>query len=86
MQFNPQLYAMAKNTAATAKNTAATAKQHNKQEKIYRKEDISNNHYKNNNVQGVEWSQFEWKTYETQMTVSMEDTVEIQGISENSVT
>lgn len=34
----------------------------------------------------MEWSQFEWKTYESQMTVSLEDTVEIQGISENSVT
>lgn len=93
MQFNPQLYAMAKNTAAMAKNTAAmaenaaaTPKQHYKQEKIYRKEDIPNNYYKNNSIQGVKWSQFEWKTYESQMTVSLEDTVEIQGISENSVT
>lgn len=93
MQFNPQLYAMAKNTAAMAKNTAAmaenaaaTPKQHYKQEKIYGKEDIPNNYYKNNSIQGVKWSQFEWKTYENQMTVSLEDTVEIQGISENSVT
>lgn len=93
MQFNPQLYAMAKNTAAMAENTAAmaknaaaTPKQHYKQEKIYGKEDIPNNYYKNNSIQGVKWSQFEWKTYESQMTVSLEDTVEIQGISENSVT
>lgn len=93
MQFNPQLYAMAKNaaamaenTAAMAKNAAATPKQHYKQEKIYGKEDIPNNYYKNNSIQGVKWSQFEWKTYESQMTVSLEDTVEIQGISENSVT
>lgn len=86
MQFNPQLYAMAKNTAAIAKNAAATPKQHYKQVKIHKKEDIPNHYYKYNNVQGVEWSQFEWKTYESQMTVSLEDTVEIQGISENSVT
>lgn len=107
MQFNPQLYTMAKNTAAMAKNTvamanntaaiakntaaiaknaAATPKQHYKQVKIHKKEDIPNHYYKYNNVQGVEWSQFEWKTYESQMTVSLEDTVEIQGISENSVT
>lgn len=107
MQFNPQLYAMAKNTAAMAKNTVAMAKntaaiakntaaiaknavatptQHYKQVKIHKKEDIPNHYYKYNNVQGVEWSQFEWKTYESQMTVSLEDTVEIQGISENSVT
>lgn len=31
---------------------------------------------------GVSWSQFEWKTYDTQMTVSVEDTVNVEHISE----
>lgn len=37
MQFNPQLYAMAKNTATIAKNAAATPKQHYKQKKLIEK-------------------------------------------------
>lgn len=31
---------------------------------------------------GVSWLQFEWKTYDTQMTVSVEDTVNVEHISE----
>ena len=31
---------------------------------------------------GVSWSQFEWKTYDTLMTVSVEDTVNVEHISE----
>lgn len=31
---------------------------------------------------GVSWSQFEWKTYDTQMTVSVEDTVNVEHISQ----
>ena len=31
---------------------------------------------------GVSWSQFEWKTYDTQMTVSVGDTVNVERISE----
>ena len=30
---------------------------------------------------GVSWSQFEWKTYDTQMTVTFEDSVKVEGIS-----
>lgn len=30
---------------------------------------------------GVSWSQFEWKTYDTQMTVAFEDTVKVGDIS-----
>ena len=30
---------------------------------------------------GVSWSQFEWKTYDTQMTVAFEDTVKVEDIS-----
>ena len=37
---------------------------------------------RNENISGVEWSEFEWKTYETQMSVSIGKSVTIQGISE----
>ena len=30
---------------------------------------------------GVSWSQFEWKTFDTQMKVSFEDTIKIEDIS-----
>ena len=30
---------------------------------------------------GVSWSQFEWKTYDTQMTVTFEDSVKVESIS-----
>ena len=30
---------------------------------------------------GVSWSQSEWKTYDTQMTVTFEDSVKVEGIS-----
>ena len=30
---------------------------------------------------GVSWSQFEWKTYDMQMTVTFEDSVKVEGIS-----
>ena len=32
---------------------------------------------------GVSWSQFEWKTYDTQMTVTFEDSVKVESISKN---
>ena len=31
---------------------------------------------------GVSWSQFKWKTYDTQMTVSVDDTINVESISE----
>lgn len=30
---------------------------------------------------GVSWSQFEWKTYDTQMTVTFEDSLKVESIS-----
>lgn len=33
-----------------------------------------------NTGNGVSWSQFEWKTYDTQMTVTFEDTPQIESI------
>lgn len=43
--------------------------------------------YKNFNFSGdgVSWSQFEWKTYETQMTISLGSTPFIQNISKGEV-
>lgn len=77
-ETNPQLYAM-------AKSAATMAKRHNEPDKVHRKENESDSNEKNGAVQGVEWSQFEWKIYKSQMTVSLEDKVEVQGISEGRV-
>lgn len=63
MKFDPQLYAMAMSALAMSKN-------HERQENIgydY------NTYTPQKNVEGVEWSQFEWKTYESRITVSLED-------------
>ena len=35
--------------------------------------------------EGVNWSQFEWKYYETTMDISMNGTPKIQGIQENEI-
>lgn len=75
MKFNPQLYAMAMSTATMAKHN-------DKQESIQRNESKAENEKA---VPGVEWSQFEWKTYESQMTVSLEDEVNIQGVAEGEI-
>ena len=37
--------------------------------------------FTNNTGNGVSWSQFEWKTYDTQMTVTFEDSVKVESIS-----
>lgn len=34
---------------------------------------------------GVSWSQFEWKTYDTQMKISIEDTIKIEDISKGEI-
>lgn len=75
MKFNPQLYAM-------AMSTATMEKQSDKQESIHRNENKADNEKV---VPGVEWSQFEWKRYESQMTVSLKDGAEIQGVSEGEI-
>lgn len=65
MKFNPQLYAM-------AMSTAAMAKRHRKQENTKTVENDVDRDMTESKREGVEWSQFEWKTYETQMTVSLD--------------
>lgn len=34
---------------------------------------------------GVSWSQFEWKTYDTQMKISIEDTIKVEDISKGEI-
>lgn len=75
MKFNPQLYTM-------AMSIATMAKQSDKQESIQMNEDKSDN---KKTVSGVEWSQFEWKTYESRVTVSLEGEASIQEVSKGEV-
>lgn len=39
----------------------------------------------NGTVQGVSWSDFEWKSFETQMTVIMEKTPVIENVTEPEI-
>lgn len=81
MEFNPELYAM-------AKNAAMMAKRHEKKEAeaIYKPEDISGKKANQGEAsEGVQWSSFEWKSYETQMDVSLAETPEIQEISKGVI-
>jgi hypothetical protein len=59
-------------------SSASSTKQNNHQESMQQTEIKE----KAESTSGVEWSQFEWKTYESQMTVSLGKSVDIQGISE----
>ena len=34
---------------------------------------------------GVSWTQFEWKTYDTQMKISIEDTIKVEDISKGKI-
>ncbi len=38
-----------------------------------------------NTQDGVSWSQFEWKTYDTQMKISVEDTIKVEDISNGEI-
>ena len=71
MNFSPELYAM-------AMSSANSIKENNHQASMQQTEIKENDE----STSGVEWSQFEWKTYESQMTVSLGKSVDIQGISE----
>ena len=55
-------------------NTKVTPKQYENASKAYE-----------NAQDGVSWSQFEWKTYDTQMEISIEDTIKIEDISKGEV-
>ena len=71
MNFSPELYAM-------AMSSANSIKENNHQASMQQTEIKENDE----STSGVEWSQFEWKTYESQMTVSLGKSFDIQGISE----
>ncbi len=74
LETAPDLYAMAMASAAISENRA---KESIKREEL---ENVSNG-----TVQGVCWSDFEWKSYETQMTVSMEGLSVIENVVEGEI-
>lgn len=61
----------------TLNNTENVPEYSEKQKKQYNDAIKAYEHIGN----GVSWSQFEWKTYDTQMTVTFEDSVKVEGIS-----
>lgn len=76
METSPELYAMAMAAAATAEK---------KQDKADRAVNTDGTESAADETQGVSWSDFEWKSYETQMGVSMEETPLIENISEGEL-
>ncbi|MCI8327886.1 MAG: hypothetical protein HFI37_08980 [Lachnospiraceae bacterium] len=73
MQHDPDLYMM-------AKTSAMTAKEHKKYDSLFQDENHKNNDTENSN------SPSGWTSYETQMSVSLnEGTLEIQGVCESEV-
>lgn len=74
MEFDPQLYAMAMSVAAMTKNQE-------KQEFI-RSDQKPQIHQRS--VEGVDWSQFDWKTYDSRITVSTEDN-EVEDVYEGEI-
>jgi hypothetical protein len=75
MKYDPQLYAMAMSALAMKKN-------HQKQEFI---KDNHNEQTSDRNVEGVDWSQFEWKTYDSRITVSLGGDINIEDVSEGEI-
>lgn len=75
MKYDPQLYAMAMSTLAMKKN-------HQKQEFII---DNYNDQTPDRNVEGVDWSQFEWKTYDSRITVSIGEDCNIEDVFEGEI-
>ena len=57
-----------------AQSTKVMSKQYENASKAY-----------GNTQGGVSWSQFEWKTYETQMKISVEDTIKVEDISKEEI-
>lgn len=81
MEFNPELYAM-------AKNAAMMAKRHEKKEEevVYKPEKLSGKKVNQEETkEGVQWSSFKWKSYETRMNVSLAESPEIQVISKGEI-
>lgn len=81
MEFNPQLYAMSKSAAMMSKR-----QERPEAEGIYKPEHRTiNNKKPEGSVGGVDWSSFEWKSYETQLSVSLAAENSIQGVEEGEV-
>ena len=78
MEKNPGLYAMAMAASAMSRKRA-------EQSGIESNDKEESENISNGTAQGVSWSDFEWKSYETQMTVSMEKTPVIEGVAEGEV-
>lgn len=72
METSPQLYAMAMAAKAMAES----------QEKQTETEITGNEEASKSNAvtQGVSWSDFEWKSYETQMSVTIDGTPSVTGV------
>lgn len=74
MEINPGLYAMAMTLAAmSGKKAEQGGRGSVNKEKSENASDET--------AQGVSWSDFEWKSYETKMTVSMEGTPAIESVA-----
>lgn len=76
METNPQLYAM----AMALRNTEEKKERPDKKGILQEEERTQAGR-----TQGVSWSEFEWKTYETQMEVSVKETVSVEAVTEGEV-
>nr|WP_320027110.1 hypothetical protein [uncultured Acetobacterium sp.] len=77
METSPQLYAM----AMAAKIVAESQEKQTKPEMTGDEEPSESNAA----AQGVSWSDFEWKSYETQMSVTMDGTPSVTDIEKGEV-
>lgn len=78
METNPNLYAMAMAVAAMSEKRAG-------QSEIESIDEEGTENISNETAQGVSWSDYEWKSYETQMTVLLEKTPVIEGVAEGEI-
>lgn len=76
MEINPQLYAM----VMALKNTAEKKERPDKREIMHKEEQPETG-----GEQGVSWSDLEWKHYETQMKVSVNETVSVESVAEGEI-
>lgn len=75
IKIDPQLYAMSVCTSALSNQSNKTVSN-----------SATQKHTVGNTQNGVEWSQFEWKTYECQMDVSFDGGYKIGSISKGEIT
>ena len=63
-------------------NELAVAKQQSEKESINQE---GTENILNETVQGVSWSDFDWKSYETQMSILLEKIPVIEGVAEGEI-